>query len=257
MCGDRFKDFFLLVLEFEIPIKDKRKYNSLVKSIPVGGSWSLAARDPYDLALQKLLQAKKVPKFAYPILKSVEVPGKKIEFWNKLFEANTDTDEWSRIHTCNFKCTMETQLKSFYFKFFHKAIATNDFLSKIGRSDTSLCSLCNKDEDSIQHFLIFCESVTPIWYSLERYLCSNLKETLNLSHFEKLFGVNQSEPHSSCINFFLLCTKFFIYRCKFQKVQPSFQSLLSFIRVKQKTEYNISLKNCNLGVYFKKFIFNV
>ena len=123
----------------------------------------------------------------------------------------------------NFKCTVETQLKSFYFKVFHKAIATNDFLSKIGRSDTSLCSLCNRDKDSIQHFLVYCERVTPIWSSLERYLNSNLKETLNLSDFEKLFGVNQSQPHSSCINFFLLCTKFFIYRCtNFKRFNPLF-----------------------------------
>ena len=81
-------------------------------SIPVGGSGGLLIPEThYDLALQKLLQAKKVPKFAYPILKSVEVPGNKLEFWNKLFEANTDTDEWSRIHTRNFKCTVETSIK--------------------------------------------------------------------------------------------------------------------------------------------------
>ena len=131
-----------------------------MKSIPVGGSWSLDTRDPYDLVLQKLLQAKKVPKFAYPILKSVEVPRNKLNL------------------------------------------------------------------------------------------------TLNLSYFEKLFGVNQSQPHSSCIKFFLLCTKLFTYRCKYQKVQPSFQSLLSFIRVKQEIEYNIALKNCNLDIYFNKFIFD-
>ena len=63
---------------------------------------------------------------------------------------------------------METQLKSFYFKVFHKAIATNDFLFKIGRSDTSLCSLCNRDEDLFSIFSFFVKVVTPIWYSLEQ-----------------------------------------------------------------------------------------
>ena len=139
---------------------------------------------------------------------------------NKLFEANADTDEWSRIHTRNFKCTVETQLKSFYFKVLHKAIATNDFLSKIGRSDTSLCSLCNRHKDSIQHFLVYCERVTPIWSSLERYLNSNLKETLNLLDFEKLFGVNQSQPRSSCINFFCSAQNCSYIAVNFKRFNP-------------------------------------
>lgn len=63
-CGDRFKEFFELVIEFDIPIRDKRKYNSLVKSIPESNPWSSDTRDPYNMVLRKLLQAKKVQKFA-------------------------------------------------------------------------------------------------------------------------------------------------------------------------------------------------
>ena len=41
--------------------------------------------------------------------------------------------DWPSIHTRNFKCTIETQLKSFYFKLFHNAIAVKSFLFKIYR----------------------------------------------------------------------------------------------------------------------------
>ena len=34
-------------------------------------------------------------------------------------------------------------------------------------------------------------------------------------------------------------------------------SLLSFLRIKQKTEYNIALKNDMLGNYLDKFVFEV
>ena len=36
-------------------------------------------------------------------------------------------------------CTLETQIRAFYFKHFHRAICTNQFLHKIGRIDSPLC----------------------------------------------------------------------------------------------------------------------
>ena len=43
------------------------------------------------------------------------------------------------IHENNVNCCIETQLRAFYFKIFHKAICTNKFLAKIGRSDSPFC----------------------------------------------------------------------------------------------------------------------
>ena len=61
------------------------------------------------------------------------VPENSIEFWEKLIDVNADEGgpeetDLEEIHLRNFKCCIETNLRSFCFKIFHKAIAFDDFL---------------------------------------------------------------------------------------------------------------------------------
>ena len=65
-----------------------------------------------------MVSEKKVPKHVYSILRNqafVEVENKWIDYLDVMDEV-----EWNYIHYANFKCTMETQLRSFYLKPFHK-----------------------------------------------------------------------------------------------------------------------------------------
>ena len=253
--GMRFKEFFELILEFDIPIGDKRKYFFITKAIPMYRLWSNDNRDPYEFLKEKLLVTKNLSKFSYSIFKEFALPQKKFGKWNEIFNVEKDSAEWSLIHKVNFKCTIETQLRSFYFKSFHRAIATNDFLYKIKRSDSELCSMCNQTPDSIEHFLIQCKAVKPLWSDLENYLSLKLSKEVLLSDFQRMFGCSKDCQSSTCINFFLLCTRFYIHRCKFKKEKPSFQALISFIKIKCKSEYVIAAKHDKLRCHFQKFTF--
>ena len=62
------------------------------------------------------------------------------KFWDNFFEADADADEdledsedtdWEEIHNRNFRCSIDTRLRSFYFKILYNAIAFNNFLFKI------------------------------------------------------------------------------------------------------------------------------
>ena len=53
------------------------------------------------------------------------------------------------------------------------------------------------------------------------------------------FDIEDSE-HKNAINFLILCLKFYIHRCKFQKVNPSFQAYKNLVKVKVNTEYKIA-----------------
>ena len=68
-------------------------------------------------------------------------------------------DEWSQIHRANFKCTIETQLRSFYFKVFHNAIGVNSFLYKIGRGDSPICNFCSEYPETLDHLFCHCRKV--------------------------------------------------------------------------------------------------
>ena len=57
----------------------------------------------------------------------------RMDFWKKLGNADDEVEDtdWDEIHIRNFKCSIDTRLRSFYFKIFHKAIAFNDFYFKL------------------------------------------------------------------------------------------------------------------------------
>ena len=132
-------EFFELVLDYGISIHDLRKYNFLIKGLPYDWIKQSNNQDPFDLIVDYLVQLKKVPKFAYSILQDKLAAEDLEEKWLNYFNLDEDVD-WAVIHIRNFTCTIETQLRSFYFKIFHRAVATNDFLFKINRSDSPLCA---------------------------------------------------------------------------------------------------------------------
>ena len=103
--NNRFKEFFELVLEFDIPIPDKRKYSSLIKAIPLYRMWSNDDRNPYDLLKGKLLSANNLSKFAYSVFIEPLLPYERCRKWNYIFGIDLSVEEWSLIHKNNFKCT--------------------------------------------------------------------------------------------------------------------------------------------------------
>ena len=68
-----------------------------------------------------------------------------------------------------------------------------------------------------------------------------------------LFGVDIGGRHDLYISFLFLCLKFYIIRCKFQKVDLDFQSFISFVKMKQKIEYSKAEKRGKLSLHFKKW----
>ena len=72
-----------------------------------------------------------------------------------------------------------------------------------------------------------------------------------------MFGVSDDTAHKLCKNCSFLYLKFYIYRCRFQKVQPNFDAFMVFINYKKKLEYKIAEKRNKLGVHFKKWSFSI
>ena len=136
-----------------------------------------------DKICSSLVSEKKVPKHVYSILTnqaSVEVENKWIDCLDVVNEV-----EWNYIHSANFKCTIETQMRSFYFKLFHKAICTNQFLHRIGRSNSPNFYFCNNLPETILHLFCECEKVSPLRDEL-CFLINNISgESFTFSNFEK------------------------------------------------------------------------
>ena len=116
------KSFDDLIIEYDISYKDTKKYNSLMKSI-----------GPLFLLVFFLItwfQPQKFP-VTHILLCLMHLLLRKLLLFGKIFFSGFVEDEdfeWEDIHNRNLKCTIETQLRSFYFKIFHRAIAFNEFL---------------------------------------------------------------------------------------------------------------------------------
>ena len=90
------------------------------------------------------------------------------------------------------------------------------------------------------------------------FIESKTGEDLLFSNFHKIFGfVIEDSDHYNAINFLSLCLKFYIHRCKFQQVNPSFQAYKKLVKIKINTEYKIAENRGKLSKHFKKFSFDL
>ena len=131
---------------------------------------------------------KKTPKYAYTILLQTCAPEKKMAFWNDIHQDQNQLN-WDKIHTNNFKCTINVRIRSFYFKLFHRAITLNNFLYKIKRRDSPNCSFCKNAPENYMHLFVDCHVVQPIWEETLKIINQKTKKNMIVSMFEKMFGL--------------------------------------------------------------------
>ena len=250
------KLFEELVLDFDVSRQDRRKFNFLMKCIP-----SLWLEDSnssdveiFENVTSSLLDLQKIPKFAYSMLSEKCIPEKRTAFWDNVGDVDNESEDtdWGEIHLRNFKCCIDTRLRSFYFKVFHKAIAFNDFLFKINRKDSPNCDFCNKFPESIVHVFCECDYVIPIWDELVKIIQDKHDINFSISNFDKIFGVFPDK----FITYLFLCAKYHIYSCKFQNKKPNFVSFKVFVKGNRETEHFIARKKDKLSAHYKKWRFD-
>jgi hypothetical protein len=111
-------------------------------------------------------------------------------YWQNIFNMETEDLEWEEVHTRNFSCTIETQLRSFYCKIIFRAIAFNNFLFKIGRKDSPLCTFCTDSPETFVHIFCECRKVKPIWETIQNLVNDNLHSDYNFNNFDIMFGIS-------------------------------------------------------------------
>ena len=251
------KLFEELVLDFDVSKHDKRKFNFLMKCIP--SSWPQDSNsrnvDLFDTITLGLLSAAKVPKFAYSFFNEPCIPENRMDFWEKLGNADDEVEDtdWNEIHIRNFKCSIDTRLRSFYFKIFHKAIAFNNFLFKINRKNSPNCDSCDKFPESVIHIFFECDFVRPIWEELFKIIKDKYGIDFSASNFDKIFGVFGDK----FLTYLILCLKYHIYSCKFQNKRPTFSGFKIFVKNNSECEYIIAKKRDKLSFHFEKWRFEL
>ena len=151
--GNNFvKSFEDLVLEFDISIRDRRKYNYLMNGLLI--DWFYCSKNVQDNIFDKIVSSLfgngKITKHSYSILKEKHSPFDTETFWFDILDMEGDTD-WGIIHENNFSCSIETQLRSFYFKFFIRQFVLINFFIRL--------------EGMIPHFVIFVKKMMNLSFT--------------------------------------------------------------------------------------------
>ena len=139
---------------------------------------------------------------------------------------------WREAYQLAAKYTKSTRIIEFQYKFLHRRISTNDFLTKIGVKDNPNCSFCNNEPEKLLHLFWPCPKVAFFWHSL------SLKLTLlhiTPEHYTlDIFVVLGLKPDSSknCqqINFLFLLARNYIWISKRRETSPKIAGFLQYLK---------------------------
>lgn len=119
-------------------------------------------------------------------------------------------------------CIDEVKMKWFQLKISNRILVTNIVLARMGITQQIQCNFCEKEKDSILHYLWECEFAQIFWKEFLDMLKHNCKhcERINLNPELVLFGKDNSNKTDGGFDTLLLNAKYFIYRNRIGKTKP-------------------------------------
>lgn len=163
-----------------------------------------------------------------------------------------DTTGMSRLFKKIRKTTSCTKLIYFQYRLVTKSLTTNIHVAKWNENVSELCTFCKTCKETTVHLFFECKAVQKLFKALTKWL--NYFHAINITLTKTLVLFNNySKRQSTLINFVLLVTKFYIYKCKVQNVDLNFVNLVSDIKSYQNIERLIAFKNDKLYQYARKW----
>ena len=75
---------------------------------------------------------------------------------------------WNKIHEIPFKCTIDTKLRYFQYKFIMRIVFTNTLLMKCRKVSSNLCDFCNRNIETLLHLFYECQVVQNFWFGRQK-----------------------------------------------------------------------------------------
>ena len=108
--------------------------------------------------------------------------------WKEKTELEISSFSMSKSFISNSKID-DIYLRYIQFRTLHRIFFTNNILLKMGIKDSSICNLCNREEDSNEHMFINCQISTRLWIRVESWINEIMVSQCILTN-EKNFLVN-------------------------------------------------------------------
>jgi len=173
--------------------------------------------------------------------------------WEEEFDTRVDHNfiDWNLVYSMPYKCTIDVKSRYFQYRFIHRILPTNDFLFKIGIVENDKCTFCVVENESIKHLMWSCDKTSAFWKEVIKWL-ENLNIRVNLSFFHVCFGV-YNRNNTNFVNMIIIWAKRFIYKCRVQEINISFQDFKQWVIFMEKVERYIAMSKDKLTSHLIKW----
>ena len=156
--------------------------------------------------------------------------------------------DWKRIYSNAFRCAIDTKTREFQYKILNRILPLNDFLFKIGKSNSPLCSFCQSSEENMSHFFFHCPLVANFWQSVKHLLGG-----YELIEREVILGITDTVENVFLKNHLILLGKQHIFRCKHNNSLPSAISFTKTLKAVFDSERLIAKENNKINLHYDKW----
>jgi hypothetical protein len=138
-----------------------------------------------------------------------------------------DEPMWKIIYTNNKYITKDTDILNFQFKITHRLLACNYNLKIWKVKNNDGCDHC-QCVDTIEHFLVQCETTKSFWQQVFNWWAQNVRVWLHIDTYEVLFGIPNelNDAIINQLNFLILYGKYYVYKCKKKDNTPQLHEYL-------------------------------
>jgi hypothetical protein len=228
----------------DMPIQNNIAYKKVLSQLPNGIEQTIGRNDidsdTAETVLSKLQVAGSKAMYTLCVQSVKKPPDRVVHRWE--IDLIHPFDDWQHKSACNYQLSMETKLQTFIFKLFHRILPTEEFLYKVGLSDTDICRLCEENIETLLHYMCSCPVIVQFWQDVVNWLENKMDIPVSLEPSILLFGTGEVSE----TNYVILIAKYYLYLCKHKAMFPQFDTFLSVLKEHCKLQKRIAHKPITL-----------
>ena len=116
---------------------------------------------------------------------------------------------WNKIYSLPFQVALQTYTRDFQYKILNRILFPNAKLSKLKPVESPLCTFSSKENETLWHLFVFCQSSRAFWNEISIWLreCGSNTFTDLTDQVNIMFGLFDAETHFMLLNHIVLIAK--------------------------------------------------
>ena len=127
------------------------------------------------------------------------------------------------------------------------------YQTKLKIATNNTCTLCNLHEETIVHLFCNCSVLSQLWLDIQEWLYTKTRINLPLTNQTKILGHTKADYFFWPLNFIILITKKYIFKCSKTGNKINFCSLLKEVKKHYQEQKTLAMMNQQVYRFNKRF----